>query len=80
MYFCSLFFPGECCANLVHELSDNGTSPITEALISPGGRYVVTRTVNVDIPKNQAAWNMLRHDILWDVHTQEVVYQVLKLK
>ena len=70
------YFLGECEANLVHELSDNCNECISEASISPLGNYVITRTANQDIPKGVAAWKELRHDILWDVYKQDVVYQV----
>ena len=75
----TLIYTGECYSNLVHELSDNSSEPIVEVLISPQGRYVITRTANTDVPKNQRNWSKLHHDILWDAEKQNVVYQVSRI-
>ncbi len=62
--------------NLVH--SDKHGAHIRNVLISPLGKYAITRTHNSDIPQAEKSWQELYEEKLWDMTTGDLVLTITR--
>ena len=53
--------------------------PIEDVMISPNGKFAITRAANEDIPKYEKPWDLVKEDKLWCVESGQTLLQVKQL-
>ena len=53
--------------------------PVEDVMISPNGKFAITRVANEDIPKYEKPWDLVKEDKLWCVESGQTLLQVKQL-